>query len=65
MITLHMKPKHAFRCIGILLLVNLLSVNGSFASPQGAETYSLPLGIALESWPYPYAVKYLPLEVDG
>jgi pimeloyl-ACP methyl ester carboxylesterase len=65
MITLHMKPKHTFRCIGMFLLVNILSMNNSFASLQGSETYSLPLGVALESWPYPYAVKYLPLEVDG
>jgi pimeloyl-ACP methyl ester carboxylesterase len=65
MIPLRMKAKHTFRCIGTLLLANILSINGSFASPQGSETYSLPLGIALESWPYAYAVQYLPLEVDG
>jgi pimeloyl-ACP methyl ester carboxylesterase len=65
MTTLHMKPKHTFRCIGILLLVNLLLINSSFASLQESESYSLPLGIALESWPYPYAVTFLPLEVDG
>jgi hypothetical protein len=53
MIFLHMKPKHAFSCIGIFLLVNTLSMNSSFASLQESEPYSLPLGIALESWPYP------------
>jgi pimeloyl-ACP methyl ester carboxylesterase len=65
MTPLRMKAKYAFRCIGTLLLVNVLSINSPFASPQGEEIYSLPLGIALESWPYPYAVQYLPLEVDG
>jgi pimeloyl-ACP methyl ester carboxylesterase len=27
--------------------------------------YSVPLGIAMEEWTYPYAVKFLPLEIEG
>lgn len=29
------------------------------------DEYSVPLGIALEEWRYPFAVKYLPLQVEG
>ena len=28
-------------------------------------TYSTPLGIALEEYPYPYPVRYLPLQTEG
>jgi hypothetical protein len=28
-------------------------------------TYAEPLGIGLEGWPYPYPVRFMPLEVGG
>ena len=30
-----------------------------------APVYTQPLGIAMETWPYPRAVEYLPLEIEG
>jgi pimeloyl-ACP methyl ester carboxylesterase len=63
--TIDLKANLRPRSIGVLLLVNILCAGISLASAQGSETYSIPLGIALESWPYPYRVHYLPLEIDG
>ncbi len=35
------------------------------SAPQATAANTLPLGIALESHPYPYSVQYLPLEIEG
>lgn len=36
------------------------------STAQDAEpTYSVPLGIAMESYPYPFPVSYLSLEIEG
>src|SRR5580700_812235 len=37
------------------------------AQPAGipGPTYTDPLGIALEGWPYPYPVHFMPLEIGG
>lgn len=59
------------RTLALLASLTLLnSISGSFfptvTSAQGEPpVYSTPLGIALESYPYPYPVQYLPLEVSG
>ena len=51
-------------------LTLLLSISGSFfptatSAQSELPVYSMPLGIALESYPYPYPVQYLPLEIEG
>jgi pimeloyl-ACP methyl ester carboxylesterase len=33
--------------------------------PEPAPSYAEPLGIALETWPYPFPVQFLPVEVEG
>ena len=35
------------------------------AAPSDGPEYTQPLGIALEEWPYPFPVKFLPLTVSG
>jgi pimeloyl-ACP methyl ester carboxylesterase len=35
------------------------------AAPVDEAVYSVPLGIALESWSYPHPVRYLSLEIEG
>lgn len=51
-----------------LTLLNSISV-AFFPTVTSAQdetpVYSTPLGIALESYPYPYPVQYLPLEISG
>jgi pimeloyl-ACP methyl ester carboxylesterase len=63
------RPLNTF---GLLLAVCLslaLSLRaGAQEEAQDAtapDEYSVPLGIALEEWRYPFAVKYLPLQVEG
>ena len=51
-------------------LTLLISISVSFfptatSAQDKTPVYSTPLGIALESYPYPYPVQYLPLEVSG
>lgn len=41
------------------------AVNASAQNPAPEPTYSKPLGIAMEEWPYPYPVHFLPLEIEG
>ena len=47
------------------LLALLLSPPASAAPSQEPASYPTPLGIALESWPYPHPGRVLPLELDG
>ena len=57
------------RCRAVLIafcaiaLATTTRVAASMA--EEPPVYTQPLGIALESVPYPYPVKYLPLEVEG
>lgn len=39
--------------------------SAAVAASPAAPVYTQPLGIALESWPYPYPVSFLPLQIDG
>lgn len=53
------------KCIivgGALLLG--AAASPTFAAPSDPD-YTEPLGVALESWPYPYPVQYYSLVVDG
>lgn len=62
------RPRHTAptRVITMLFLPLALSFgNGSFAVAQEAKTYSTPLGIAMETWAYPYPVQFLTLEIEG
>ena len=51
------------------LLAVALSAAGALAQATapatGPASYDKPLGIAMEEWPYPYAVQFHPLEVEG
>ena len=50
-----------------VLTVQILSVTGAQAQTGGipGPGYAEPLGIGLEGWPYPYPVRFMPLEVGG
>jgi pimeloyl-ACP methyl ester carboxylesterase len=48
----------------VWLATSLLATSAAFAQ-ENPPTYDVPLGIALESYAYPYAVKMLPLENEG
>jgi pimeloyl-ACP methyl ester carboxylesterase len=56
------------RFLGLLAIIWAL-VWLAAAAPGGAQdqapVYSTPLGIALEEYPYPYPVQFLPLTLDG
>ena len=52
----------------VLFLNSGVSLNAitTIASAQSeGPTYSIPLGIALESYAYPHPVQFLPLEIEG
>lgn len=53
-----------FRSFNIVFLIIVFCTNSLFAHGQESNNYTIPLGIALESWAYPYAVKYFSLEVE-
>ena len=55
--------RHAY--VGVLALMCLLVTGISSGLAQESRTYSTPLGIALESWPYPFPVRYLSLTIEG
>lgn len=50
---------------GMGMVAAALLIGGASARTQGEPVYTTPLGIALETWEYPYPVRYLPLEVEG
>jgi pimeloyl-ACP methyl ester carboxylesterase len=39
--------------------------SGRAAGPTDPPVYAEPLGIGMESWPYPYPVHFMPLELEG
>jgi pimeloyl-ACP methyl ester carboxylesterase len=44
------------------------SPSGQSSAPQSTlsgPNYTVPLGIAMEEWPYPFPVQYLPLEFES
>lgn len=45
-----------------LILIGVFSVARGWSAPP---VYSTPLGIALEEYPYPYPVQFLPLDIQG
>ncbi|MGO9620243.1 MAG: alpha/beta fold hydrolase [Desulfobaccales bacterium] len=59
-----MGRKTALSCILLMILSLLLMANSGSAQEQ-APVYTTPLGIALDEYPYPYPVKFLPLNSDG
>lgn len=65
MIPLRAKASATFQCLRLILL-SALACSGAVSAPNREPgAYSAPLGIAMESWPYPHPVKYLPLEIEG
>ncbi|MGH9945042.1 MAG: alpha/beta fold hydrolase [Pyrinomonadaceae bacterium] len=47
-------------------LIVLVLLAGAVAAQEGPASYSTPpLGSALESYPYPHPVKFLPFEIEG
>ncbi len=55
---------HSFLLMGFLLTGSLVGV-ASLVPTAVAKDYSTPLGIALETHPYPYPVHFLPLDIEG
>lgn len=54
----------------LISLTLLIGISSSFlptvtSAQEETPVYATPLGIALEEYPYPYPVQYLPLEVSG
>jgi pimeloyl-ACP methyl ester carboxylesterase len=51
----------------VFAMAQLLLCASMQAQPSGipGATYAEPLGIALEGWPYPYQVRFMPLEIHG
>ena len=63
-----MNPKIAATLIALSLAVTA-PLNAQTATRTALDaqppTYAEPLGIALETWPYPHPVAFLPLEIQG
>ena len=54
------------RAVSSLALLVLLFVSPPLApGAQEGGRYTTPLGIGLETWPYPHPVAFLPLEIEG
>jgi pimeloyl-ACP methyl ester carboxylesterase len=51
------------RSLSVLFLIAVAA--GAASGQDAAPKYTTPLGIALEEWPYPHPVAYLPLQVEG
>jgi pimeloyl-ACP methyl ester carboxylesterase len=51
----------------VFAMAQILLCASMQAQPSGipGATYAEPLGIALEGWPYPYQVRFMPLEIHG
>ena len=51
----------------VILLVLILRCPPAAAAerPEPAPQYTEALGVALETWPYPYPVHFLPFEAEG
>ncbi len=49
----------------VKLILIWLACAGPAAAQEPAPAYTEPLGIALETVPYPHPVHYLPLEIEG
>jgi pimeloyl-ACP methyl ester carboxylesterase len=49
----------------VFLTGSLSFLSGAAAQPGIAPEYSQPLGSAMETYPYPFPVKFLPLEIEG
>ena len=43
----------------------MLATSISTVSAQDSPTYDTPLGIAMESYEYPFPVQFLPLTIEG
>ncbi len=54
----------SFPLIGFLLAGSLIGL-ASLVPTVAAQEYSVPLGSALESYPYPYPVRFLPFEIEN
>src|SRR5271170_1714673 len=65
-----MKPIAMMKFAGVsavYAVAQILLCAGTQAQPAGVPgpTYTEPLGISLEGWPYPYQVRFMPLEIHG
>ena len=49
----------------ILMAFMVLGLTGTAGAQANPPIYSIPLGIALEEFAYPYPVQFLPLENQG
>ena len=59
--------KNSFLKIVLVVFATICMTQLSFAAPETtvAPEYSQPLGSAMETYPYPFPVKFLPLEIEG
>jgi pimeloyl-ACP methyl ester carboxylesterase len=59
----------AWRVVALAVVLMMHAASMPCAQAQPAEiprpTYTEPLGIGLEGWPYPYPVHFMPLEIQG
>lgn len=60
-----MTRRTAIRCAASALLLNAALPTSLRAQEPAGPEYLVPLGIGLETWPYPYRVRFLPLELGG
>lgn len=63
------RDAEAIKVLSIALALAAQLVMAPGAQAQGAgisgPTYAEPLGIGLEGWPYPYPVRFMPIEIQG
>lgn len=45
--------------------LSLILISSTARAQEAGQTYSAPLGIAMESYPYPYPAQFLSLEIEG
>jgi pimeloyl-ACP methyl ester carboxylesterase len=53
------------RSIVLCILLCLASTAAALAQPTPPAEYTEALGIAMEGWPYPHPVRFLPLVIEG
>lgn len=62
----HYQTRFRLACAVAGVLCTITSARAQIpTTPNATPEYSTPLGIAMEEYPYPFPVRYLPLEIEG